>query len=211
MGGSAIADLEPGELAAAGALLASAFRDNPINRAVIAGSPARRLRCNRAGHRASLPIALQHGWCRAERVDGALRAVLVAEPATARRLPLPPLAAQLRCLVEQGWRVARRWQEVHGALAGLRPAVPHWYLDLLGVAPEHQGRGLGQALLGDLLARVDAEGAASYLETDRPGNLPFYERAGYAVLSRNTILGTPVWRLWREGLGVRGSGGSDVR
>ena len=39
-------------------VLALAFRDNPLNRAVIGGSEARRLRANRAGMRASLIAAL---------------------------------------------------------------------------------------------------------------------------------------------------------
>ena len=53
------------------------------------------------------------------------------------------------------------------------------------------------ALLRQLLERVDAERAPSYLETDRAENLPFYQRAGYSVLAEERVLGTSVWRLWR--------------
>jgi ribosomal protein S18 acetylase RimI-like enzyme len=192
-----VADLHPGGIFEASGVLAKAFRDNPINRAVIGGAAARRLRCNRAGSRAALQAVVGHAWCRVVGVEDAARGVLLAEPPSGRALPLPPVRAQLRCLWVQGWAVAHRWQAVHGELAALRPAEPHWYLDLLGVAPEHQGRGVGRALLSDLLVRVDAVGAASYLETDRRENLAFYESAGYAVLSEEQILGLPVWRMWR--------------
>ena len=44
----------------------------------------------------------------------------------------------------------------------VHPVLSHWYLGLLGVAPEYQGRGLGGALLGDFLARVDRDQAPAY-------------------------------------------------
>lgn len=208
----AITDLERRELPAAAALLAAAFRDNPINRAVIGEPAARRLRCNRAGSRVSLHVALAGGGgCRVERAGGVLRGLLLAEPPGLRPLPLPPTSLQLRCLFGQGWRVARRWQRVHSELDSLRPAEAHWYVHLLGVAPAAQGRGLGRALLRDLLVRVDAEGAASYLETDRPENLRFYEREGYAVVSEEQIVGVSVWRMWRAARAAHATGETHVR
>ena len=206
-----IGDLERRELPAAAALLAAAFRDNPINRAVIGESAARRLRCNRAGSRVSLHVALAGCGCRVERAGGALRGLLLAEEPGVRPLPMPPASVQLRCLFEQGWRVARRWQRVHSELDSLRPAEAHWYVHLLGVAPGAQGRGLGRALLRDLLVRVDAEGAASYLETDRPENLRFYEREGYAVVSEEQIVGVSVWRMWRAARAAHATGETHVR
>jgi len=190
--------LAPGARAPAAEVLAAAFRDNPLNRAVIGESAARRLRCNRFGSRASLEVALGRAHCRVAREAGAIRAVLVAEPPGVRPLPLPRLATQLRCLLGQGWRVARRWSQVHSELVQHHPAESHWYLDLLGSAPDAQGRGLGTALLREMLERVDGDGASSYLETDRSLNLPFYERAGYAVVGEERVLGVRVWRMWRR-------------
>ena len=40
-------------------MLARAFRDNPLNRAVVGGSERRRVRSNRAGVAAYLPTALE--------------------------------------------------------------------------------------------------------------------------------------------------------
>ena len=95
----------------------------------------------------------------------------------------------------------------------LRPVAPHWYLDLIGVEPELQAQGRGAGLLGEWLARVDADSAASYLETDRAENRAFYERHGFDAVAEERILGVPVWRMWREARGCAGSRGGepDVR
>jgi GNAT superfamily N-acetyltransferase len=60
---------------------------------------------------------------------------------------------------------------------------PHYYLSLLGIAPEHRGRGLGMALLHENLARIDAEHMPAYLESSNPTNNPRYEAAGFAAVT----------------------------
>ena len=47
-----------------------------------------------------------------------------------------------------------------------RPA--HWYLAMMGVAPEWQGRGLGSALMRPGLEEIDAARLPAYLETSTP-------------------------------------------
>lgn len=84
-------------------------------------------------------------------------------------------------------------------MATHHPTEPHWYLALLGVDPAHQGSGLGGQLLRSRLARCDEQGVAAYLETQKPDNLPFYERFGFAVTKEITVAGCPsVWLMWRE-------------
>jgi ribosomal protein S18 acetylase RimI-like enzyme len=56
---------------------------------------------------------------------------------------------------------------------------PHWYLLIVGVDPELQGRGLGSALVAEGLARADEANAPCYLETSEERNLAFYERHGF--------------------------------
>ena len=55
----------------------------------------------------------------------------------------------------------------------------HWYLSILGVAPEMQGQGLGGRLLAPVLEEADAAGVASYLTTFTPRNISFYAKHGY--------------------------------
>src|SRR4051794_21213265 len=44
------------------------------------------------------------------------------------------------------------------------PHEPHYYLQLLGVDPAEQGRGIGSALLVAVLTRADSSGMPAYLE-----------------------------------------------
>ena len=179
-------------------VLARAFRDNPLNVAVVgARYPRRRLRSNAIGTRTLLPVAEAHGEVWAAREGDRVVGALICTPPHAYPLPPPPLAARLRCLVGQGWRVARRWAEVFQALDVLHPVDPHWYLGTLGVDPEHQGRGVGTALLRHWLARVAADASGAYLETDLQGNVRFYEREGFAVERETRVLGVRVWCMHR--------------
>jgi ribosomal protein S18 acetylase RimI-like enzyme len=57
----------------------------------------------------------------------------------------------------------------------------HWYLVSLGVEPALQGQGVAGALLRPVLALADRQALACYLETNNPGNLPFYEHYGFTL------------------------------
>jgi ribosomal protein S18 acetylase RimI-like enzyme len=108
-----------------------------------------------------------------------------------------------------------------GAIVGFRPASrhrffgimnhcdemhprlvpgPHWYLWLVGVDPEHQGNGLGGALLRPVLARADADGVPCYLETLNEPNVGFYTHLGFEVVNEGTVPGQGVymWTMLRQ-------------
>ncbi len=79
------------------------------------------------------------------------------------------------------------------------PSEPHWYLPLLGVDPKWQGRGVGSALLTLKLAECDASIMPAYLETQKPQNVPYYERFGFQVTECIELPGTPpIWLMWRD-------------
>jgi GNAT superfamily N-acetyltransferase len=185
-------------------VLARAFRDNPLNRAVVGGSARRRVRANRAGVAAYLPIAHELARVTTVREGGALAGVLVATPPWRWPMPAPGPGGLLRLLLGQGFRVARRWAEVSRELRRHHPQGPIWYLATLGVEPECWGRGAGRALLADFVAQVDADGAPAYLETDRPDLEPFYARMGFEVCDRIEVSGVPV--LLMERPARRGAG-----
>ena len=79
-------------------------------------------------------------------------------------------------------------------------AKPHFYLMTIGVDPRFQGQGLGGALLDATLAKIDAKGLPSYLESSNEKNVPLYKRHGYAVTSefRPAPEAPPLWGMWRE-------------
>src|SRR5215210_1835371 len=59
---------------------------------------------------------------------------------------------------------------------------PHYYLAVLGIEPELQGRGFGSALMQPVLNRCDREGVPAYLESSKRRNVVLYERHGFRVV-----------------------------
>ncbi|CAG7970378.1 unnamed protein product [Penicillium salamii] len=58
---------------------------------------------------------------------------------------------------------------------------PHYYLNMLGVHPSQQGRGLASKLLRWGLTRADAEGLEVYLSASPEGK-PMYEKYGFRTV-----------------------------
>ena len=110
---------------------------------------------------------------------------------------------QLRLLPAMVQILGRRTPHVVRALTLLEshhPETPHYYLALLGVAPEWQGRGIGSALLGPVLGRCDSDRLGAYLEASSPRNRALYERYGFEVTNevRAARDAPPWWCMWRE-------------
>ena len=101
-----------------------------------------------------------------------------------------------------GWR---RMREVTNAIAALeerhRHHAPqsHFYLSALGVEPEHQGEGIGTALMEPVLDRCRRDGIAAYLETATARNVLLYERLDFDVVEELTLPNTDVhgWLMLR--------------
>jgi GNAT superfamily N-acetyltransferase len=72
------------------------------------------------------------------------------------------------------------------------PEEKHWYLPLVGVEPNAQGRGLGGALMRHATTRADANGVLAYLESSNPRNISLYERHGFEVMGRIQIGAGPL-------------------
>jgi ribosomal protein S18 acetylase RimI-like enzyme len=69
---------------------------------------------------------------------------------------------------------------------------PHWYLQIVGVDPAHQGQGFSSRLLRPVLERIDRERMPCYLETNASKNVAIYRRFGFEVLSEDKMPGTEV-------------------
>jgi ribosomal protein S18 acetylase RimI-like enzyme len=74
--------------------------------------------------------------------------------------------------------------ELWGWLDSHLPDHPVVFLDLLAVAPEAQGAGLGGVLVRHGLARAAAVGLTAFLETSNDRNLAFYESHGFRVVDQ---------------------------
>jgi GNAT superfamily N-acetyltransferase len=78
--------------------------------------------------------------------------------------------------------------------------LPHYYLSLLAVAPEMQGKGLGTALMQPILQVCDREGIPAYLETETESNVRYYTGKGFRVLQEIATSDglSRVWTMLRE-------------
>ncbi len=66
----------------------------------------------------------------------------------------------------------------------------HWYLAVLAVDPQHQGKGYASKLLNGMLSYIDEEGLHCYLETEGKKNVSMYQHFGFEVVDEFVVPGT---------------------
>lgn len=92
----------------------------------------------------------------------------------------------------------RRGLALMRQLQAHHPQEPHWYLNIMGVRRQLQGRGIGGALMRAGLALVDADRLGAYLESSHERNLPLYSRHGFQTQGELELApGVRIWRMWR--------------
>lgn len=100
------------------------------------------------------------------------------------------------------WGLSAAREALRGQQANRQhhPGAPHYFLRAVGVVPEHQGDGIGRALLAPVLERADQRQVGCYLTTAKYENVALYERFGFAVQSiyRPTPTWAQVWSMWRD-------------
>lgn len=76
----------------------------------------------------------------------------------------------------------------------------HEYLQLVAVAPDRQGEGLGGALIQATLDRCDRERLPVYLEASTERSRGLYERLGFRDMGYPLVLpdGPVMWPMWRD-------------
>jgi len=92
--------------------------------------------------------------------------------------------------------IGKHIDEAHKRLAPFE----HMYLWILGIDPEHQGKGYASKLLRPMFDRMDEDGIPCYLDTLTEKNVAMYEHLGFKVLEKIDIADTDItsWALLRE-------------
>jgi GNAT superfamily N-acetyltransferase len=98
--------------------------------------------------------------------------------------------------VTAGPRAVLNFLRMRAYIARKHVTERHYYLFVIGVEPRFQGKGLGKALLARMHGDADAQGVASYLETDTTANVRLYEGVGYRVLTDENVPTLPALRFW---------------
>ena len=176
-----IVRLRETDLPAAAAALSRAFQDDPLQ---VYTLPAPQERWERSP--ALFSAALRYGLLFGEVLTNAgtpAGAAVVLGPDAWDITPDRAEAAGFNRLPDE--MGAEPTERFFSALAAADPyhrrAVPpaHWYVMVVGVAPEAQGTGLARALLQPVMDRAAAAGQPCYLETANGANGAFYKHLGF--------------------------------
>jgi ribosomal protein S18 acetylase RimI-like enzyme len=178
------------------ASLARAFADDPV-KLFLCGGKQIPLAKGEIFFRVLGRIQLPHGHVYT--TPGREGAALWAPPGKWKVPTHQILRATPAFLKLYGWRFFPNLG-VLSTLEKVHPREPHYYLEILGTDPAHQGRGIGSALLQPVLDRCDDEGVGAYLESSKESNVPYYARHGFEVTreidhKRN---GPRQWLMWRD-------------
>lgn len=184
----AVEPLARGHLPQAARVIATALADDPGYRLLLPVE-SRRVGELTALYRMTLADTIAHGRGFVTALGDAVTAALATYPPGA----FPMTAARW---VRSGLKlagIAVLAREHSGPLIRfgrlIASAVPAdaWYFQALGVRPDLQHTGRGTVLLRTALALVDHAGVPSYLETNVPENVAYYERFGYRSVAE------PLW------------------
>lgn len=182
------------DAATIGRTLTRAFDDDPMMRWFFPDDASRETRLGRYFATIFARQYVRHGVC--ERTEAA--AAFWAPPeAQAKAVPDAETIRELQDIL--GDR-APLFRDAVETAAAHTPREPHWSLALIGADPAVQGQGHGSALLRSGLAKADAAGLPTYLESSKPSNIPVYEHFGFTVREELRLPGGgPVlWGMWRE-------------
>lgn len=194
-----VREVRPDELGQVAELTARGMRDNPMHVAVFGEDVTRRERRLEALTGVGLPMVAAKGVILGAYRDGELVGVAgMMEPGRCQTSASESLRLLPRIFGRVGPAALMRIGKWLSRWGKRDLAEPHWHLGPVVVDRELQRRGIGSALMEEVCARMDRQGALMYLETDKPGNVAFYERYGFETIGEELVLGTPNWFMKRE-------------
>jgi GNAT superfamily N-acetyltransferase len=205
---ASVRQLAEGEIGTAAATLGRAFLNEPLMVFAIPDLHTRR-RLFRSYFSPGVRLALELGevWC----TDDLSAVACWRRPGSgAPTAELLAAAGVHDQPVSIGAKAAERADPVYAHLAARQEqlGVPpdHWYLSMVGVEPDWQGRGLGSAVLRPVLDRARDAHEPVFLETLVPRNVGFYEKNGFEAIDHGVepSSGLAYWLFLRHTYLFRG-------
>lgn len=183
--------------AALGATLADAFSDDPVFQWLIPDS-------HRAERGVTFFTSIARSYLRCDKHaylagDGAGAAMWAAPGKW--RLPQSEVVRETPASIKAFGRNLPRALRLLMQVEALHPKESaHWYLGYLGTRCDSQGKGIGSAMLREVLTQADADRLPAYLESSNERNLTLYERHGFKVVHEFPALGRgpTIYRMWRD-------------
>ncbi len=191
--------VQASEIPAVSRTLAEAFADDPVFELLFGGAVPER----RARRFFEIMAAAQFGHGLVYRTPANEAAAIWAPPGE-WKLPISAIVRNAPGFVRVFGRRMFADLAVLNRLEKAHPVEPHYYLEFIGTRPEHQGKGLGSALIRPMVERCDAEGVGAYLESSKEVNVAFYARFGFEIIEVLTHKGVrdrpgpQQWLMWRN-------------
>jgi ribosomal protein S18 acetylase RimI-like enzyme len=194
--------LTRGDTRRAGAVLKEAFQEDPLWNRFFAGEPEPEGKLQ-----AFFEVPVLYGLRYGEAVapSAALEGVAAWFPGDRAKMSFWRLLAS--GALRPGWKLGmklvmkleRIFSEVARDHRENMNGRPYLYLQVMGVAQEYRGRGLGGRMLGAFIEAGERESCALYLETETEQNVGLYERFGFRTLKRIIlpVVGLPMWEMAR--------------
>ncbi len=191
-----IREMQEADLLQAAEVIGKAFATNPNTIAIWRGKDnvAKRMEASIAGRFRHMP-----GKVFVAELDGRIVGVMRTVEWPGCQTPLLKSLQMMPSMLGTigGPRPLMRAMKMLGAWKKHDPKQPHWHLDPLGVHPEFQGKGIGSQMMQFYIEIIDRNRMEAYHETDRPENVPFYQRFGFNVVGEEVINGAKNWFLSR--------------
>jgi GNAT superfamily N-acetyltransferase len=201
-----VQDLPSENLSSAAALIAESFREEGFTRNLLdLSTPARQ---KRFAHTWELLLSLGQvsGWQLLAATQGErLAGNAIVKPPTEKPVPWYKLAGPI---VRHAPHLVKligdvRWWRLRGVVKAMKPPAalptPYYTLNILAVAPDYQGQGVGRHLLEHIHAHCDQDDQAAgiYLYTGDEKNTHIYRRFDYEVMTISQDGPLTVWHMFR--------------
>ena len=197
-----IRELSSHETQSAACVLGRGMRDNPIHMQAFGADARRRERALSLMFAPVLRQQVRKGIVLGAFVSCALVGVTGMVPPRRCQPTIAEKVTVLPALIRgSGLRSSLRVLEWVGDWSRHDSTIPHWHLGPVAVDRPLQGQGIGSALLCEFCRRIDEHRSAGYLETDKPENVTFYKRFGFAVVDKHPVLGIKNWFMVRNARG----------
>jgi ribosomal protein S18 acetylase RimI-like enzyme len=193
--------LQKHESAQAGVVLSQAFQNDPVFNAIFEGAaPEQRV----AFFTAPVVYCLKYGQVIAPspKMEGV--AAWVPGKYADMNFFRMMFSGAIWAGVKMGLDITQKLKIVFGQVEQDRKmhmqGQNYLYLQIIGVAPQHQGLGLGGNLLATLFADSNQSGLPIYLETETEDNVQLYQHLGFSVLKKVTLplINLPVWEMTKQ-------------
>lgn len=103
-------------------------------------------------------------------------------------------------VLKHGFSALKRFGDLQAHFDAHHPKEDHYYLMAIGARLDHQGQGIGSALLKHALKKVDETGHIAYLESSNETNVSLYQRHGFKTFHEEPIPGggPNIWFMLRQ-------------